>query len=257
MRWIGILACGLLGIHCSSNVEPSDMEPPDLALGPDLAVSSDLAPADDLAVPDDLAMPDDLTALPDLVCTPTVLLTGGADVVASGWTVVSSGPSAVMSAPSPDITQIATASVGSSGSHLLLSHAQLPTAGEPLALEVVLKVVAVSNHNPQDSAVAIFAAFTGQFGLPAERVQMIYVDSDKVGWADDTGSAVANALDDTFHTYVLRVDSAGTANVYRDGTLLLTRANVSLNGTVALGDQTNEKGIDSTIQVKSVRRLCP
>lgn len=252
-----MLACGLLGIHCNANVEPRDMGVLDLAPGPDLAVPSDLATGDDLAMPDDLAATEDLTVLPDLVCTPTVLLTGGTDVVAAGWTVVGSGPSAVLSAPGADITQLATATVGSNGSHLLLSHAQLPTAGEPLALELVLKVVAVGNHDPLDAAVAVLGAFTAPFGLPAERAQMFYVDSDEVGWSDGAQSAAANAVDDTFHTYVLRVDAGGTANVYRDGTLLLTRTSFTLNGTVAIGDQTNEPGIDSTIQIKSVRRLCP
>ena len=85
---------------------------------------------------------------------------------------------------------------------------------------------------------------------------MIYIDSDKIGWADDTQSAAVNALDGNFHTYRLAVDAAGNATVSRDGTALLSRTGYTTNGNLAFGDQTNDANVDSTMQIQSVTLLC-
>lgn len=189
-------------------------------------------------------------------CTTRVLFTGGADPAAQGWTVVQSG-AAELTASGPTDTRLRTQTVGTAGAHLLLSLPAAVTPGAPFTVDVELQVVAVAPHNQFDAAVAILGSFTPPFATAAQRPQMIYIDADAVGWADDSGRAPVNNLDGAFHTYRLAVDAAGTATVSRDGQPLLTRAGFVTNGTLAIGDQTNDPNVESTILVRSVSLLCP
>jgi len=168
------------------------------------------------------------------------------------------GPIATLSVPSAGVTQLLTSTPagGQSGGQLLIGRAVGVTTGKAFAVEFVVKVIAVAAHNQYDSAAALLGSFTPSVGSQTDRAEMIYIDSDKIGWADDTQSAAVNALDGNFHTYRLAVDSAGNATVSRDGTALLTRSNYTTNGTIAFGDQTNDANIDSTLQIQSVTLLC-
>ena len=60
-----------------------------------------------------------------------------------------------------------------------------------------------------------------------------------------------------YHTYVLSVDAAGVANVTIDGAAALTRAGYVTNGTIAVGDQSNDANVDGTLRIRSVKKLCP
>lgn len=60
-----------------------------------------------------------------------------------------------------------------------------------------------------------------------------------------------------FHTYLLAVDADGTARVSIDGAPALTRAGFTTNGTIAIGDQTNDRAVDSMLRLRSVALLCP
>jgi hypothetical protein len=62
--------------------------------------------------------------------------------------------------------------------------------------------------------------------------------------------------DGSYHTYVLSVDASNVATLTMDGNPLLTRNGFATNGTVAIGDQTNEPNVDSTLRLRSVRLLC-
>jgi hypothetical protein len=53
------------------------------------------------------------------------------------------------------------------------------------------------------------------------------------------------------------VDAAKVATVSIDGVAKLTRNNFTTNGTIAIGDQTNDANIDGAVRIKSVERLCP
>ena len=63
--------------------------------------------------------------------------------------------------------------------------------------------------------------------------------------------------DGAYHVYELAVDAAKVAAVSVDGVALLKRNNFSSNGTLALGDQTNDPNVDGTMRIKSVERLYP
>lgn len=132
----------------------------------------------------------------------------------------------------------------------------MPTSG-PFALQVTAEIEAVNPHNPIDCGAAILGSFTSPAGSSTDRSQMLCLDPSTVTWADDTQSAPANNLDGGAHLYELAVDDAGVATVTVDGVVRLNRASFMRNGTIAIGDQTNDPNVDGTMRVRSVTRSCP
>lgn len=196
------------------------------------------------------------TAIDDPGCQPRTLLVGGADVVAQGWGTVTQAPFTL--SDGPDVTQLETTTAANRGGQLLLTYATAFDVGLPFALEVVMQVERVDPHNPSDSAAAIMGSFTAPFGSRDERAQMLYLDSDEIGWADDSQQFAVAVTDDAVHTFVLSVDGPnGNATVSIDGIPALTRTGFAYNGAIAIGDQTNDPNVDSSIRIKSVRLLCP
>ncbi len=120
-----------------------------------------------------------------------------------------------------------------------------------------MQVESVNTHNSLDSGAAILGSFTPSFGNSTDRSQMIYLDSAAIGWADDTQSAAFSVTDGAYHVYELAVDAAKVATVSVDGVAKLTRNNFTTNGTIAIGDQTNDANVDGAVRIKSVERLCP
>ena len=196
-----------------------------------------------------------LDASPDAACERT-LLVGGTDVAAQGWTIIMSGPAVLTNGADYVQLQTSTMANQTTGDHLLLSYPNAFTAA-PFKLEVVMLVQAVSPHNQFDAAAAIMGAFTSPFGTSTERAQRIYLDTGAIGWANDSQSVAATVTDGAYHTYVLSVDASNTATVTMDGNPVLQRGGFTVNGTIAIGDQTNEANVDSTLRIRSVRLLCP
>lgn len=188
-------------------------------------------------------------------CVTTPLFIGGMDPAAQGWTVSRSG-SATISTAGPSITALQTQTTGSSGAYQLLSKADILPPGQPFAIELSMQVNAVNPHNFLDGAAVLMGRYTGGFGDGTDRAQMLYIDGDRVGWTDDTGSFLTNSLDGAFHTYRLVGDGAGNVTVYRDGVSVLTRVGYELNGTIAFGDQSNDANLESNLYVRSLTRLC-
>ena len=85
----------------------------------------------------------------------------------------------------------------------------------------------------------------------------LVLDGAAIGWADDTQSAAFSITDGAYHVYELAVDAAKVATVSIDGVAKLTRTDFTTNGTIAIGDQTNEANVDGAVRIKSVERLCP
>lgn len=227
-----------------------------LALVPSVAIAacgSGKHPATDAGAIADAPVPD--AAVPDAATCPTMLLTGGSDVAAQGWSLVTQGSAQLTNGP--DFVKLLTATSNNVGGQLLLNYPGAVEAGKPFKIQVVMLVEAVNPHNQFDSAAAILGSFTPPFGAGKDRNQMIYLDSGKIGWADDTQSFMVAVTDSAYHTYELSVDAGGAAAVTVDGTQALTRTGFTTNGAIAVGDQTNEPNIESTLRIRSVTRLCP
>lgn len=192
-------------------------------------------------------------------CKPTPLLIGGTDVAEQGWTVIMNGPATLTNGA--DFVELTTTTTGNAGGQLLLSRPSVVSTTDPFKLAIVMKVLSVSPHQPDplDAAVAIMPSFTPQFGTTPERAQMFSIESGKISCADDKPSASVNLVDSAFHTYTLAVDAAHqmTLTIDDQTSPTLTRDAVATDGTIAIGDQTNDTGFDASMQIRSVTKLCP
>lgn len=203
--------------------------------------------------------PADLDASPDAAvdapaCVDRTLLIGGQAVEPQGWAIVQSGAATVTLAG--DATELATTTVGGAGAHLLLTRAGALDPAQPFAISVELQVAAVTAHNPLDAAAAILVGFSPPFGVGAERQQMLYLDAARLGWADDSAQFAAAVTDGAYHTVRLDYDGAGVMQVRFDGALALTRAGFVPGATLAIGDQTNDPGVEATVRVRAVVEHC-
>lgn len=262
MAWLGLALALVSG--CGGGAGGEDAAAGDAGVR-DTGVDASAIDAEsrDAPVPDALAsdaFADDAFApdafVPDaFVCTQP-LLVGGADPSAQGWMTQMEG-SATLTLRTGETELVTTTSAGAGG-QLLLYAPDVLVPGAAFHLEVELEVVATDRHNPNDAAVAVLGSFTPPFGVPAQREQMIYLDADRIGWADDTGSFATAVTDGAFHTLGLAVDAAGNASVTWDGAAALSRTGFVTNGTIAVGDQTNDPDFDATTRVRAVRLLrCP
>jgi len=190
-------------------------------------------------------------------CQPKVLLVGGTDIAPQGWATVMQPPASVTYGPDYVHLQTSTTTMASTSGQLLLNYPGALEIGKPFKLQVVMLVESVNPHNQFDSAAAIMGSFTPPFGADNDRNQMIYLDSGKIGWADDIQSFTVSVVNNTYHTYELSVDAANVAQVSIDGTPALIRNGFVFNGAIAIGDQTNDANVDSVLRIRSVTKLCP
>jgi hypothetical protein len=215
-------------------------------------------PADAAGPPPIDAPPIDAPPPPD-ACVPTPLLVPGTDITTQGWTPFVIQPATLDNAAGATVIGLTTSTPtnGQSGGQLLLTRPNTIVAGTPIKIEVQMQVVRVDVHDQFDAGAAIMAAVTGQVGTMTERGDMIYLDPGQIGFADNSKPTFTfNNIDGAFHSYVVAIDAASTLTLTVDGTLALTRAHFTTNGTFAIGDQTNDAGVDSMLLVRSVSKLC-
>jgi len=191
-------------------------------------------------------------AAPDAPCD-TVLLAPGTLPETQGWTAVTAMPFATTVRPTE--VELSTSNGATTSGLLLLTYPTGFTATTPFDLSVELAVDRVDAHNLLDAGAAILLSFTPQFGSGPQRSQMLYLDGAAIGWGDETNQAAFNNVDGNFHDYRFSYDGAGKLEVRVDGSLLLTRMNPEI-GTLAIGDQTNDPNVNSTIRVKRVVKHC-
>ena len=185
-----------------------------------------------------------------------MLLEGGVDVAAQGWVVVALQPSSLTL--DGGLTTLSTSTMGSAGTggQLLLARAGTTPLTGDYTLRVRAEVTRVNVHNALDCGAALLGAFNGAFGSGAERAQMICLDPSAVVWGDDTQSAPVAIVDAGLRTYELSVTAANVATVSVDGVPVLARPGFQRNGTIAIGDQTNDRNTDGQMSIRSVSRIC-
>lgn len=185
------------------------------------------------------------------------LLTGGTDITTQGWTVVNQGPNTLTNGADYVRLETSTDTGARTGGQLLIRKSGAVEPGQPFTIRVQALVESAAKHNQLDSGAGILGSFTPAAGSTNDRSQMIYLDTAAIGWADDTQSAAFTVTDGAYHTYELSVDAAKVATVSVDGVAKLTRNNFTTNGTIAIGDQTNDPNVDGVMRIKSVTRACP
>ncbi|WP_301340475.1 hypothetical protein [Corallococcus exercitus] len=202
------------------------------------------------------------------VCTPATstttwspreaipLLVGGDDIAAQGWTMFTQAPYTLTYGT--DYVRLATStnSGAQTSGQLLLAKTNAVAPTQPFTLRVTMQVESVSRHNQLDSGAAILGSITGSVGNGTDRSQMIYLDSAAIGWADDSQTSAFAVTDGAYHVYELAVNADKVATVSVDGVAKLTRNNFVTNGTIAIGDQTNDPNVGGVVRIKSVEKLC-
>jgi hypothetical protein len=193
---------------------------------------------------------------PDAPACEKHLLIGGMAPLANGWSMTMEPPATLTDGLDYVALHTSTVSGQNSGGQLLLRY---PGAVDPtmaFAIEIVMLVDEAAAHNPLDASVAIMPSCTGSAGSQSEREQMLYLQSGRIGWADDTDEFSAPVTDGAYHSYLISIDAAGTEQVSVDGQLALTRVNVLRDGAITIGDQSNDRDLDSTIRIRSVTKRC-
>lgn len=192
---------------------------------------------------------------PDAACVDTVILAGGSDPTAQGWTVEMSG-FAELTFPDATTTQLHTEPGGVTlGGILVLRKDNLIPSGRPFIIDVAIKDVQSDPHNTYNAPLAIIGDYTPYPGTLGERGQLLYLDQTQIGWTDDSQSAPVATT--AFHTFRLRLDGAGGATVDVDGAQLLQRDLYTTNGDFAVGDWTSDGFIEATSQIRSITTICP
>jgi hypothetical protein len=196
-------------------------------------------------------------AAPDAAATcPRTLLAGGMPVEPQGWSIVMQPPASLTYAQ--DYVRLDTSTLmGASTSGQLLLNYPGALPAPPFRLQVVLLVERVNPHNQYDAGAAIMASYTPPFGAGNDRSQMIYLDGGRIGWADDTLSFTTSITNNAYHTVELAVTASAAAEVTINGVPALVRNGFVTNGAIAIGDQTNDAGVDSAIRIRSITLLCP
>jgi hypothetical protein len=214
----------------------------------------------DARAPIDAAEPGATDAMEAMIdapppCQPRTLLVGGLDTGRQGWLTAMQPPALV--SYGPDYTRLQTASPtgADTSGQLLLHYPGVYEPGQPFKIQVVMLIEQVNAHNQFDSAAAIMGSFGS--GVVDERAQMVYLEGATLGWADDTQTFAAPLQDNAYHVYELSVDAGNVARVSVDGTPALMRNGFMTNGAFAVGDQTNDLNVDSTLRIRSVTKLCP
>lgn len=187
---------------------------------------------------------------------PTSLLVGGTDLGSQGWLTQTQGPTAVSYGADYVRLETNTNSGASTSGQLLVYYPAAFVANHAFKVKIEMLVETVSPHNQLDSGAAILGSFTSPFGNSTDRSEMVYLDSAALGWSDNSQSAAFPVTDGSYHSYELSVDATGSATFSVDGSVKLSRSGYVSNGTLAIGDQTNDAKVDGALRIRSVTREC-
>jgi len=179
-----------------------------------------------------------------------------------GWLLTSSGPQfediktngTYISANTNGVLIEDTAGAGTDSATQSFYH-WLPVGIEDgYSVDFWLKVHEVQvPHKPLASGIGFYAA-TADFRLPAgghASNQLIYLDQDGIGWADDSGSFAVDTTDG-FHHYQIDVTAAGAATVRVDGEMALQRSDFQILPYIAFGDTTNEPDVNGRFSISNI-----
>jgi hypothetical protein len=183
-------------------------------------------------------------------CAPRRLLTGGQPVEAQGWTIERAGASTVTYGGG--MTTLTT--TGDARQLIVLRNAFPPAQW---ALTITAQVVQSGGCAPSHAAAAFMAGFHEPVGDAADRARMLCASESSTAWGD--GSVSVGATLATLGQLRLERTASGLRAVVlsASGMGTLSSGGFTSNGTIAIGDQTTNAGLDSTIKIVSVDLMCP
>jgi hypothetical protein len=184
---------------------------------------------------------------PDGACQPATLLVGGSNIAVQGWRVEASGSATI--SYGLGYTELRT--TGNARQLIVLPNA---VSTDRFSVELVLEVIAAGGHTPGNASVALMGSFAAPVGSDADRERMIFLDDGAIGFGD--GGTSIGLQTRGSHVYTLERTDDGDVRVTVPGVEMSTGP-YTTNGTIAIGDQTTAAGLDSTIRISRVTRLCP
>lgn len=151
---------------------------------------------------------------------------------------------------------VSTSTIGANDEFIQLFHRQVPIyVQDGYVVDLWLKVNEVQQpHNTFDAGIVLYASTRdpSQFGFTGSpRAQLIYFDTDGIGWGDESENFALDTIND-FHHYRVEVEGDGTARVLVDGEIALQRSDFKAYPHVAFGDMTNEAGLNGRYSVSSL-----
>lgn len=195
----------------------------------------------------DASTPDDASAG---ACVPRRLLTGGQPVEGQGWTIARVGSGTITYGGG-----MTTLTTTENARQLIVLRDAFPPSR--WALTIVAQVVQSGGCMAGHAAAAFMAGFHDPVGDTADRARMLCVRDDGSAWGDGTVSTGVGLdtlgqikLERTANGIRATVQSAGGMSTFSSG-------GFTSNGTIAIGDQTTNAGLDSTIRIVSVDLTCP
>ncbi|MEO8699681.1 MAG: hypothetical protein ABI867_06540 [Kofleriaceae bacterium] len=179
-------------------------------------------------------------------CVPTVLLAAGTDPVAQGWVFDRVG-----TADQTVTNQFLELRTSNNGRQMMSKANAVPL--DRFIIEMVVQVVASGGHTDSDAAIALMGSFHPPTGNAADLTRMIALDTDAMGFQ----GASIGVTTTTMQTYRLERTETGGFKVSIPNGGSISVGSFTTNGTIAIGDQTTAPGLDSTIRIASIKRLCP
>lgn len=180
-------------------------------------------------------------------CTPRVLLAAGTEPEAQGWVLEHAGTGFSHSV-TPGFLELKTTS--DTRQMLVLANA-VPT--DRFVVELVVQVDASGGHTDTDAAVALMASFHTPVGSSTDLTRMIKLDTDSMSF-DGASIGLTTTV---MQTYRIERTAAGGIKVSIPNGGSISTSPFTTNGTIAIGDQTQAAGLDSTLRIASVTLMCP
>jgi hypothetical protein len=185
-------------------------------------------------------------------CVPRRLLTGGMDVTAQGWTIERVGKGTITYSGAN--TTLATTE---GATQLIVLRGAFPP--DRWSIQVIGEVATSGGCTPNNAAAAIMASFHDPGGTPSDYPRMLCIGETKASWGDGSGS-LGVALK---ATGILKLERAMTGTGIKatvqsgGGVVSMTASGFTSNGAIAIGDQSSQLGLDSTMSILSVDLMCP
>jgi hypothetical protein len=183
-------------------------------------------------------------------CVPRRLLIGGQPVEGQGWTIERTGSGTVTYGGG-----MTTLTTTGNARQLIVLRDAFPSS--QWALTITAQVVQSGGCTANHAAAAFMAGFHAPDGDAADRARMLCARQDGTAWGD--GSVSTGVALDTLGQIKLERTANGIRAIVQsaDGMSTLSSGGFTSNGTIAIGDQTTDPGLDSTIKIVSVDLTCP
>lgn len=192
-----------------------------------------------------------IDAAPASTCVPRRLLTGGMDVTAQGWTVERVGLGTITYSPATT-----TLSTEAGARQLIVLRDAFPP--DRWSIQVVGEITRSGGCTQNNAAIALMASFHEPAGDANDRARMLCLSETSAEWGDGS-SKIGIALNTTGVLELERVPSASIRATVQSGAgqTSMTANGFTSNGTLALGDQSTNLGLDSSIKILTVDLTCP